>query len=88
MVFIFSDFVLTQPGEETPQNIENYQILEGMIDQGVRVCACVSPLARKSIFRPYTKRSLSDMEKLGIFMADTYRPSSFLDQANEFIEEG
>ena len=88
MVFIFSDFVLTQPGEETPEKTENYQILERMMDQGVRVCACVSPLAHKSIFKPYTKRSLEDMEKLGIFIADTYRPSSFLDQANEFISEG
>ena len=88
MVFIFSDFVLTQPGENTPQNTENYEILQKMMDQGVRVCACVSPLARKSIFRPYTKQSLADMDKLGIFMADTYRPSNFLEQANEFISEG
>ncbi len=88
LVFIFSDFVLTQPGENTQQNSENYEILQKMIDQGVRVCACVSPLARKSIFRPYTKQSLAEMEKLGIFMADTYRPSNFLDQANEFISEG
>ncbi|MCW4013380.1 MAG: VWA domain-containing protein [Candidatus Bathyarchaeota archaeon] len=88
MVFIFSDFVLTQPGENTPQNTENYEILQKMIDQGVRVCACVSPLARKSIFRPYTRQSLADMEKLGIFMANTYRPSDFLEQANEFISEG
>lgn len=87
MVFIFSDFVLNQPGEETPQNTENYQILEKMMNQGVRVCACVSPLAKKSIFKPYTNRSLSDMKKLGIHMADTYRPSKFLEQATEFINE-
>lgn len=87
MVFIFSDFVLNQPGEETPQNNENYQILEKMMNQGVRVCACVSPLAKKSIFKPYTNRSLTDMKKLGIHMADTYRPSKFLEQATEFINE-
>ncbi len=87
MVFIFSDFVLNQPGEETPQNTENYQILEKMMNQGVRVCACVSPLAKKSIFKPYTNRSLRDMKKLGIHMADTYRPSKFLEQATEFINE-
>lgn len=87
MVFIFSDFVLNQPGEETPQNTENYQILEKMMNQGVSVCACVSPLAKKSIFKPYTNRSLSDMKKLGIHMTDTYRPSKFLKQATEFINE-
>ena len=87
LVFIFSDFVLTQPGEENPQNTENIQVLERMIDQGVRVCACVSPLAHKSIFRPYTRRSIDDMAKLGIYMADTYRPSFFLDQVNEFISQ-
>lgn len=85
IVFIFSDFVLAQPGEQSDQNIENYQILENMINQGVRVCACISPLVKKSIFRPYTKQSLSDMEKLGINMINTYSPSKFLDEANEFI---
>ncbi|MFC1803715.1 hypothetical protein ACFL0D_07105 [Thermoproteota archaeon] len=87
LVFIFSDFVLTQLGEETEQNTENYQILQRMLDHGVYISACVSPLARKSIFRPYTKRSLSDMERLGVYMADTYNPSSFLEDIHEFFSE-
>jgi hypothetical protein len=85
IVFIFSDFVLTQPGEDNQQNIENYQIIEKMLDHGVRICACVSPLANKSIFRPYTRQCLNEMNRLGVYMADTYRPSAFLDQASEFI---
>jgi hypothetical protein len=87
LVFIFSDFVLTQLGEETEQNAENYQILQQMLDLGVHICACVSPLARKSIFRPYTKRSLSDMKRLGVYMADTYKPSSFLEDIHDFFSE-
>ncbi len=87
VVFIFSDFVLTQPGEMTEENLQNYYILERMIDLGVRVCACVSPLAHKSIFRPYTNESLKKMKKIGIHQTETYKPSSFLEEAQSFIEE-
>ena len=87
IVFIFSDFVLTQPGEVTEENLQNYYILERMVDLGVRVCACVSPLAHKSIFRPYTNESLKKMKQIGIHQMDTYRPSVFLDEAQNFIEE-
>ena len=87
LVFIFSDFVLTQPEEETEQNTENYQTLQQMLDHGVHIYACASPLARKSIFRPYTKRSFSDMKRLGVYMADTYNPSSFLKDIHEFFSE-
>jgi hypothetical protein len=87
MVFIFSDFVLTQPGEETEESRENYRILQRMTDMGVRVCACVSPLAHKSIFRPYTQRSIAEMKKLGITMIDTYKPSIFLEEVQKFIAD-
>ena len=87
IVFIFSDFVLTQPGEVTEENLQNYYILERMVDLGVRVCACVSPLAHKSIFRPYTNESLKKMKQIGIHQMDTYRPSVFLYEAQNFIEE-
>ena len=87
LIFIFSDFVLTQPGEENEQNIENYKIIERMLNQGVKVCACISPLANKSIFKPYTRQSLTEMKKIGVYMADTYRPSIFLDQVNDFFSQ-
>lgn len=87
LVFIFSDFVLTQPGEMTEENEQNYYILERMVNLGVRVCACVSPLAQKSIFRPYTSESLYRLKKMGIRRVDTYKPSSFLEEAQSFIEE-
>ena len=87
MVFIFSDFVLTQPGEETEESKENYKILQRMTDMGVRVCACVSPLAHKSIFRPYTQKSIAEMKKLGITMIDTYKPSIFLEEVQKFIAD-
>jgi hypothetical protein len=85
IVFIFSDFVLTQPGEDNDQNTENYHILQKILDDGARICACVSPLAQKSIFKPYTKRSLNEMDKLGVFLTETYKPSSFLEEAHNFI---
>jgi hypothetical protein len=87
IVFIFSDFVLSEPGQETQETIENYRILERMIDMGVRVCACISPLAHKSLFKTYTKGTIDKLKKMGIFMADTYSPTKFLDEAQKFIEE-
>ncbi|MCW4049948.1 MAG: hypothetical protein NWE89_09465 [Candidatus Bathyarchaeota archaeon] len=87
IVFIFSDFVLTNPGEETEANIENYRILERMVDMGVRVCACVSPLAHKSIFKPYTEDSVKRLRRLGIHIADTYKPSEFLEDIHTFMED-
>lgn len=87
MVFIFSDFVLTQPGEETEESRENYRILQRMTDMGVRVCACVSPLAHKSIFKPYTQRSIAEMRKLGITLIDTYKPSDFLEEVQKFMDD-
>jgi len=87
MVFIFSDFVLTQPGEDTERDSENYKILQRMTDMGARVCACVSPLAHKSIFKPYTKRSIEEMRKLGITMIDTYKPTTFLEDVQKFIDD-
>ena len=88
IVFIFSDFVLTQPGEATEQNTQNYHVLEQMTGLGVRVCACVSPLARKSIFRPYTKESFEQLKRIGVKMIDTYKPNKFLDEVHDFIDEG
>ena len=87
IVFIFSDFVLTNPGEETEESLQNYKVLEQMVDMGVRVCACVSPLAHKSIFRPYTKDTLAKLKNIGIETIDTYKPSQFLEDAQAFIEE-
>jgi hypothetical protein len=87
IVFIFSDFVLSEPGQETQETLENYKILERMIDMGVRICACISPLAHKSLFRTYTKGTIDKLKKMGIFMVDTYSPTKFLDEAQKFIEE-
>ena len=58
-----------------------------MTDMGARVCACVSPLAHKSIFKPYTQRSFDEMKKLGIPMVDTYKPSTFLEDSSKFIND-
>jgi len=85
IVFIFSDFVLSQPGQEAQDSDENYEILGKMLDQGVRVCACVSPRAHKSIFQPYTRSSLSRLREVGIRLIDTYRPSLFLEEVNDFL---
>jgi hypothetical protein len=84
--FIFSDFVFTEPGKETEKTKENYKILEQMVNQGIRVCACISPLAYKEIFRPYTEYTLDILDKIGINKIDTYNPTNFLEEVHSFLE--
>lgn len=85
--FYFSDFVLTDPGKETMETKQNYEMIEDMVNDGVRVFAGISPLAHKDIFRPYTASAINRLRKLGVMMADTYVPSEFLEKAHAWLDE-
>jgi hypothetical protein len=85
--FIFSDFVLTEPGKETPESLKNYALVEKMINEGIHVLACVSPLAYRDIFRPYAISSINKLRNIGCPIAETYRPSNFLEMIQLFIDE-
>jgi len=85
--FIFSDFVLTEPGKETTESLQNYALIEKMKNDGVHVLACISPLAYKDIFRPYTISAIEKLRKIGCPIAETYRPSTFLEMTHAFIDE-
>jgi len=84
--FYFSDFVLEDPGARSLEKMENYEIIKRMIDQGIHVVGCVSPLARGEIFSPYTKDVLPRLEEAGVEMIETYRPSDFLEEVEAFME--
>jgi hypothetical protein len=85
--FIFSDFVLTEPGKETTESLQNYALIEKMKNDGVHVLACVSPLAYKDIFRPYTIFAIEKLRKIECPIAETYRPSTFLEMTHAFMDE-
>ena len=87
ITFIFSDFVLSEPGQETKETLDNYRTIEKMTNMGVRVCACVSPLAHKSLFHTYTKGTLEKLREMGVSIINTYSPTKFLEEAQKFIEE-
>jgi hypothetical protein len=87
MIFIFSDFVLSEPGQETKETLDNYRTIEKMTQMGIRVCACVSPLAHKSLFSTYTKGTLEKLREIGVSIIETYSPTKFLEEAQKFIEE-
>jgi hypothetical protein len=53
---------------------------------GVRVAACVSPLAHGELFNKYTRTSLSRIRALGCNVIEAGRPREFLDKVMEFIE--
>lgn len=85
--FIFSDFVISEPGKESDDVKKNFQVIQRMIDEGIRVFAGISPLARKDIFRPYSVNAVDKLQKMGVKMSETYWPTTFLDAAHQFIEE-
>ena len=84
--FYFSDFVLDDPGGNSPDRIENYRIIERMKDRGINVVACVSPLAKGDIFSPYSEEVLKMIEDAGCEIIETNRPSDFLDDVQSFLE--
>jgi len=85
--FYFSDFVITDPGNEDKENNKNYQIIEKMLKEGIRVFAGISPLANREIFRPYTISAISKLKKIGVPLVETYIPSEFLEKAHNFLNE-
>ena len=85
--FYFSDFVLTDPGNENEESRKNYTVIEKMLNDGIRVFAGISPLANREIFRPYTVSTISRLQKLGVPMAETYIPSDFLEKAHNFLDD-
>jgi hypothetical protein len=82
--FYFSDFVLQDPGD-APQ-LENYRLIERMVERGVHVVACVSPLAKGKIFSPYTMEALERVEAAGAEIIEILTPSEFLKDLQVFLE--
>lgn len=85
--FFFSDFVLEDPSAEVFEKMENYLTIKRMVERGIRVITCVSPLARGEIFSPYTKNVLPLLKEAGCELIDTYTPSGFLDMVQSFMEK-
>jgi hypothetical protein len=84
--FFFSDFALEEPGTDRPDKLENYKTIEEMIERGIRVVACVSPLAYNELFTVYTEPVLSQVKKLGCYMVETTKPSEFLSKIQALLE--
>ncbi len=85
--FMYSDFVLTEPGKSSNDFIENNNYLQKMIQEDIKVIGCVSPLAYKPIFRPYTLDILGKLEEIGVKFAETSKPSEFLNDIQYIIEK-
>ena len=76
--------MLRDPGDR-PQT-ENYEIIGRMVERGIHVVACVSPLANGKIFSPYTKDSLERIREAGAEVIETSTPSDFLEGLQVFLE--
>jgi hypothetical protein len=85
--FFFSDFVLEDPSAGVFEKMENYLIIKRMIERGIGVITCISPLARGEIFSPYTENVLPQLKEVGCELIDTYTPTGFLNSVQSFIEK-
>jgi hypothetical protein len=85
--FIFSDFVLSEPGKESSELLENYDILKKIISDEVKVIGCVSPLASEPIFSPYSNDVLKTLDKIGVKLTETSKITKFLYDIQEIITE-
>ena len=84
--FYFSDFVLDDPGAVTEERMENYAVMGRMVERGMHVVACISPLAKGDIFAPYTENVLTLVKEAGCEMLETVRPSDFLEDVQSLLE--
>ena len=73
--------MLQDPGDK-PQT-ENYEIIGRMVEQGIQVVACVSPLANGKIFSPYTRDSLEKIKGAGAINVGTGKPAIFLEEVEK-----
>jgi len=71
--FIFSDFMFTESTES-----EEYQTIKSMLEQGIKVVACVSPLALNEKLREHAIPILSSLGRLGCEIILTTTPRDFL----------
>ena len=85
--FYFSDFVLKDPDANSIKQSDIFLLIDRMIDMGIHVVACVSPVSKSDIFHPYTKEVLKSIRETGARMIETYKPSDFLEEIQEFFAE-
>jgi len=79
--FIFSDFAFGDPEES-----EEYQAIQAMIERGIRVFACVSPLALDERLRGYVEPILLKLRRMGCEVLTTTEPRDFLQKLRPLLE--
>jgi hypothetical protein len=71
--FIFSDFMFADSTES-----EEYQTIKSMLEQGIKVVACVSPLSFNEKLKEHTTPILSSLRWMGCEIILTTTPRDFL----------
>jgi len=85
-VFVFSDFQFEEPDVEDPKRNENYRIMKEMVDDGIKVFACVSPVTYLSKFLPFSKPVLDKVREAGAEIINVANPRDFLELVRDMIE--
>lgn len=85
--FVFSDFQFEEPDVEDPKRAENYRLMKEMVDEGIKVFACVSPVTYLSKFTPFSQPVLEKMKETGCEILSVANPRNFLENVRDIIEK-
>jgi hypothetical protein len=79
--FIFSDFMFADSTDS-----EEYQTIKSMLELGIKVVACVSPLSFNDKLREHTTPILSSLRRMGCEIILTTTPRDFLRRMELILE--
>jgi len=79
--FIFSDFMFADSTDS-----EEYRTIKSMLEKGIKVVACVSPLSFNEKLREHTTPILSSLRRMGCEIILTTTPRDFLRRMELILE--
>ncbi len=88
--FLFTDAIFEDPEatpEEAAKKAENYKIISDLIENGVRVFICLSPVAKEERHKKYVEPTLEKLRKAGCEFLPTKDPKEFLETLMGILEK-
>lgn len=89
LCFLFTDAIFEDPDakpEEAAVRAENYKIMREMIDSGVKVVVCLSPVAEEERHKKYTDPTIEKMKEAGCEFISTKDPKIFLEELSFLLQ--
>jgi len=89
LCFLFTDAIFEDPDaepEEAAVRAESYKIMREMIDSGIKVIVCLSPVAEEERHKKYTDPTIEKMKEVGCEFISTKDPKTFLEEVSFLLQ--